>query len=89
MTDDGRVLDLIEGAISARPYCSCGRHTTAVWRDGAVWLECSHIAESADGPWRRLLVDLTRPIHVHARLTDVAPRPAAGTAGFQTLTTRR
>ena len=43
MINNHQLVDIIERANDAQPVCPCGRHTTPVYRDGAVWLECSSL----------------------------------------------
>jgi hypothetical protein len=86
---DLRVLDIIDRALRDRPFCSCGRHATAVWRDGAVWLECSFVIEPADSPWRRLRATLSKPMHLHAPLIEVPARSVAITRGREALANPR
>ena len=74
MSDQTRVVDLIEKANDARPFCPCGRHTTPVWRDGVVWLECASLSERPDGVIARVVAVATSPIHVRTPIIDV---PAA------------
>lgn len=84
MIDNRSLVDLIERAQDVRPYCPCGRHTTPVWRDGAVWLECSLVLEPSGSRLRRALAALAAPAHTHVHIVDVpaAPTEAVGaTAG--------
>ena len=69
-----RLVDLIEGASDAQPFCPCGWHTTMVWRDGVVWLECASLSSPRHGVISRLIAAATSPAHVHRRIVDV---PAA------------
>ena len=74
LTDNTRaIVDRIERAHSSRPYCACGRHTTPIYRDGAVWLDCSVLLEPIDGRLRRWVGRLGEPKHVHAWISDVPP----------------
>ena len=73
MTDNRQIVELIERANDAEPACACGRHTTPVWRDGAVWLECASLSEPRDGVIRRLVAAITAPAHTHARIVDAPP----------------
>jgi len=41
MYDRLAILQLIEDAERAEPYCACGAPMVAADRDGALWLECS------------------------------------------------
>jgi len=71
MSHATQIIDLIERASDARPYCSCGSHTTPVWRDGVVWLECASITEPDGSAIRRLFSAMTGAWHVHHRIVDV------------------
>src|SRR4029078_4581397 len=71
MYDHARAVDLIEKSVDARPFCSCGRHTTPVWRDGVVWLECSSLSDPRDGVVARFLAVATSPTHVRAPIVSI------------------
>ncbi len=71
MHDHARAVDLIENAVDARPFCSCGRHTTPVWRDGVVWLECSSLGDPRDGIVARFVAAATSPAHVRTPIIAV------------------
>ena len=71
MFDHARAVDLIEKAIDTRPFCSCGRHTTPVWRDGVVWLECSSLGDPREGVVARFVAAATAPAHVRTPIVDV------------------
>ena len=77
MTTDTGVVDLIERANDATPYCPCGSHTTPVWRDGIVWLDCAALVEPPRSAIRRLLRAIVP--HVHQQVIDLrdADLPAA------------
>jgi hypothetical protein len=75
MLNEQSVVDRIERARTDRPYC--GRTTTTVYRQGAVWLECAVVAEPVGGRARRLWSVVTDPGHVHAKIADVPPPPQA------------
>jgi hypothetical protein len=75
MSHATQIIDSIERASDARPFCTCGSHTTPVWRDGVVWLECASITEPDGSAIRRILSAVTGPWHVHIPIVDV---PAAG-----------
>lgn len=79
MIDNRQVVDLIERANDAQPACPCGQHTTPVWRDGVVWLECASRTQPSAGYLARLVASLTTLAHTHARIVDV-PRAAEPTA---------
>ena len=70
--DQSRIVDRIEQAGADRPYCSCGRHTTAVWREGTVYLECATLGEPRRGLAGRIAGLVTG--HVREAIVDV---PAA------------
>ena len=69
MRHNSGVVDLIERANDATPFCTCGAHTTPVWRDGVVWLECSTLVEPPAGRLQRL-VNALAP-HVHQDIVDL------------------
>ena len=56
----------------------CGRHTTPVWRDGAVWLECASLTVTHTGYVARVVAALSALAHTRARIVDV---PSAVNAG--------
>ena len=70
MFDNARMLELIEHAVNADPFCPvCGASTTVEDEDGRLWLVCS-AATTPDGliarigaavlpHTRRLIVDLS------------------------------
>ena len=74
MIDNSNIVDYIERANDARPYCGCGRTTHPVYRDGTVWLECASLSQPHEGRLARLFAAATSPTHVHERLIEV---PAA------------
>lgn len=76
MMHNRQIVDMIERANDDQPYCHCGRHTTAVWRDGIVWLECSSLTEPKDGRLARLLAAVTAPTHVHEAIVDLPAVPS-------------
>ena len=71
MIENHQIVDLIERANDARPVCPCGRHTTPVYRDGAVWLECSSLTQPRAGYLQRALAAVTAFAHIHTRIVDV------------------
>lgn len=73
MTDNRQIVEMIERANDAEPACPCGRHTTPVWRDGAVWLECSSLSQPREGYLQRLVAAVTAAAHTHARIVDAPP----------------
>lgn len=79
MNTDWQVVDLIERASDARPFCACGQHTTTTWRDGTVWLECASLLDPPVGRLDRLVRFLTTPAHTTVRIVDVpAAEPGPG-----------
>jgi hypothetical protein len=70
MIDHSHIVDLIERASEARPTCPCGSHTTAIWRDGVIWLECASLSAPDGGLLRRFVTTLTGPTHVHMRIAE-------------------
>ena len=78
MTTETAIVDLIDRANDATPFCPCGSHTTPVWRDGIVWLDCASLVEPAPGALRRLLQVLAPHVHeVIVNLRDEELIPAA------------
>lgn len=77
MDDNRQIVDMIERANDAQPYCPCGWHTTPVWRDGIVWLECASLSEPRTGLVQRIVAQLSAPVHVHVPIVDA---PAAANA---------
>jgi len=71
MSDQSHVVDLIERANDKRPFCPCGRHTTTVWRDGIVWLECASLGEPRDGVVARIVAVATQPAHIKLPIIEV------------------
>jgi hypothetical protein len=71
MMNNRQLVDMIERASDAQPFCACGRHTTPVWRDGAVWLECAWLTEPREGPLARIAVAVTAHTHTHEQIVDV------------------
>jgi hypothetical protein len=71
MFDQARAVDLIETAVDTRPFCFCGRHTTPVWRDGVVWLECSSLGDPRDGVIARIVAAATTPAHLRTPIVDI------------------
>ncbi len=74
MDDNERLIDIIERTNDARPFCGCGRATEPVYRDGAVWLQCSSFREERSGRIARLRATVAAAVHVHEMIVDV---PAA------------
>lgn len=80
MNNDRQIVDMIERANDATPFCACGRHTMPVWRDGSVWLECATLSEPHAGRLARIVASLTAPVHVHEHVVDIPaaePEPVA------------
>jgi hypothetical protein len=78
MTND-RMVDMIERANDANPWCSCGLHTRPVGREGAVWLECVSFTKPKEGRLARFLAALTAHTHVRERIVDY---PSLTTSAF-------
>jgi hypothetical protein len=76
MTDDRTIVDLIERVSDAEPMCACGRHTSAVWRDGVVWLDCASLLASPTSRVGRLVAFVTSPAHTHKPIVEVPPLAA-------------
>ncbi len=74
MINNHQLVDIIERANDAQPVCPCGRHTTPVYRDGAVWLECSSLTKPRESYVQRAIAAVTALAHTHAHIVDV---PAA------------
>lgn len=78
--DTTKLIDLIESANDRQPFCGCGRPTEPVYRDGAVWLECSSFREEPRTRLARMLSAVSALTHVHERIIDDAdlePLPTA------------
>ena len=71
MSDHTRIVDLIERASDARPFCPCGRHTTTVWRAGNVWLECASLSDPREGVIARFVAAATAPVHIRVPIIAV------------------
>ena len=71
MINNRQIVDIIERATDAQPVCPCGRHTTPVYRDGAVWLECSWLTKPREGFVQRAIASVTAFAHIHARIVNV------------------
>ncbi|MEA2537549.1 MAG: hypothetical protein QOF11_1783 [Chloroflexota bacterium] len=71
MIHNYQIVDMIERANDAQPRCPCGSHTTPLWRDGAVWLECASLQEPREGRRWRALAALMSQAHTHQRIVDV------------------
>jgi hypothetical protein len=71
MINNRQIVDVIERANDAQPVCPCGRHTTPVFRDGAVWLECSSLTQPHEGRVQRAIAAVTAFAHTHVHIVDV------------------
>jgi len=71
MNTDRQIVDMIERANDAEPFCACGRHTTPVERDGVVWLECASLGDAHEGRLARLVAVLTAPTHTRVAIVDI------------------
>lgn len=71
MINNHQIVDIIERANDAQPICPCGRHTTPVYRDGAVWLECSSLTKPRESLVHRAIASVTSFAHTHAHIVDV------------------
>ena len=76
MLEDRSIVDLIERVSDAHPMCACGSHTTAIWRDGVVWLDCATLLAPRHGRLERLLAAVTAPVHLHQAIVNVPPAAA-------------
>ena len=68
MNADRQIVDMIERANDAEPFCACGRHTTPVEHDGVVWLECASLGDAHEGRLARLVAALTAPSHTRVAI---------------------
>lgn len=78
--DTYQLIDLIEAANDRQPYCGCGRPTEPVYRDGAVWLECTSLRQEPRTRLARVVAAVATITHVHERIVDVPdsePLPTA------------
>ena len=75
MINKRQTVDLIEHANDEQPFCPCGMHTTPVWRDGVVWLECASLGKPRTNRLARILADVAEPAHVRRRIVEVPPAP--------------
>jgi hypothetical protein len=83
-TQDRQVVDMIERANDAEPFCACGRHTTPIERYGVVWLECASLGDGHHGRLARLLAALTAPAHTRVAIVDVPSFEPRGVLANQT-----
>jgi hypothetical protein len=72
MCDRTVLLERIETAESATPYCTCGAPMTAADRDGALWLVCT-----ASDRTRQGLRGLVDRLWIHSRLLICESGPTA------------
>ncbi len=77
MNDNYRYIDIIESANDRQPFCSCGRSTEPVYRDGVVWLECSSFHEERRSRLARAVATVTALSHVHERIIEIPPADEA------------
>jgi hypothetical protein len=70
-----QIVDLIEQTNDEQPFCPCGTHTTPVWRDGVVWLECATRSNPRRNRLARVLADVIEPAHVRRPIVDVPAAP--------------
>jgi hypothetical protein len=73
MFNDRQAVEMIERANDRQPMCPCGSHTTPVWRDGSVWLECASLSQPREGRLARAWASVTAPTHTHERIVDIDP----------------
>ena len=86
MTDNRRAVYLIERASDARPFCGCGRTTSAVAHSDGIWLECASLSDAREGriarSWRALSAGPTpassSSIRRPSRPESSRPQPRAG-----------
>ena len=71
MNTNRQIVDMIERANDAEPFCACGRHTTPVERDGVVWLECASLSDAHEGRLARLFAALTAPAHTRVAIVEI------------------
>lgn len=71
MRHDSSIIDIIERAHNTSPFCVCGSHTTPVFRDGAVWLQCAALDRSAGGWLQRAVAAVTGPMHTRTFVVEV------------------
>jgi hypothetical protein len=71
MHHDSSIIDLIERAHDASPFCACGSHTTPVYRDGTVWLECATLGRPSDRWIGRVVAAVTSPMHTRTSVVEV------------------
>jgi hypothetical protein len=75
MINDRQIVGLIEQINDEQPFCPCGMHTTPVWRDGVVWLECASLSKPRRHRITRILAEVLDPAHVRKHIVDVPAAP--------------
>ena len=75
MINNPQIVELIEQTNDDQPFCPCGAHTTPVWRDGVVWLECASRRAPRTNRLARVLADVMAPAHVRRPIVDVPAAP--------------
>lgn len=80
MITDTRIVDMVERANDAQPFCPCGSHTTPVWRDRAIWLECASLHQPRRGRLGRLLAVVGATAHTRDRIVAAPPYSAGPTS---------
>jgi hypothetical protein len=71
MINNRQVVELIERAHDAQPFCRCGRHTTLMDRAGRIWLACSSFEEPREGAIARVLSAITAGAHTRELVLDL------------------
>ena len=66
-----QALEQMEQAQRATPFCTCGRPTRVVERDGSVWLECPALGPTSGGLFSRLAALLGPFEHTRSPLVDL------------------
>ena len=69
--DTAQVVELIERASNAQPFCTCGAHTVAVAAPNAIRLTCASLAERPGGARRWLTLDLP-VLHINQPILEFA-----------------
>jgi hypothetical protein len=77
MYDRTTIMNLIEDAERARPYCFCGAHMVARERDGALRLECAAPRKARRGLLARLATLEWLDIHESRLIIDANELRAA------------
>ena len=71
MINNRQVVELIERAHDAQPFCRCGRHTTLMDRAGRIWLACSSFEEPREGAIARVISAITAGAHTRELVLDL------------------